>query len=278
MAFIHLNYYSHKLHYQTDLNVTIPIPDGDDDVLGDGMPEYFPEGKKYQVLYLLHGTCGDCYDWLIKTNAERMAQKHRLALVMPSCQNSFFMNMDSGPDYLDFLTEELPEFIAGMFPISKKREDTFIAGISMGGYGAWHTALMAPYRFEAAASMSGVLEFPAGDPIESEVKKGTDNIWPFRAMLGNQDFAAMLTDAKVHLLTRLDELQKKGDRIPKLFMTVGTEDFTYESNMAVRGQLEKRKIPCTCTQGPGKHNWFYWDEHLSEILEWLPLKNDLVQG
>ena len=276
MAFIHLNYYSHKLHYQTDLNVTIPIPDGDDDVLGGEMPEYFPAGKKYQVLYLLHGTCGDCYDWLIKTNVERLAQKHRLALVMPSCQNTFFLNMDSGPDYLDFLIKELPEFITGMFPISKKREDTFIAGISMGGYGAWHAALAAPDRFEAAASLSGVLEFPAGEFIEPVIRNGRDDIWPFRAMLGRKRVDEILADTKFHLLSRIEELQEKGGRVPKLFMTVGTEDFTYKSNQAVREQLDKRNVSCIYTEGSGSHNWFYWNEHLPEILDWLPLKNNPV--
>lgn len=276
MAFIHLNYYSHNLKYQTDLNVIIPTPEGDDDMLGGTMPAYFEEGKKYQVLYLLHGTCGDCYDWLIKTNAERLAQKYNVALVMPSCQNNFFLNMLSGPKYTDFLAKELPEFICGLLPVSKKREDTFIAGLSMGGYGAWHIALSAPERFGAAASLSGALDFPRGDLLENAMASGMDDIWPFKAMWGHRTTEDLVKDPNIHLIARMEQLLNEGVELPVFFSTVGTEDFTYGWNVSFRDKMKEMGIPLAWTEGPGSHNWFYWNEHLVDVLEWLPLRGETV--
>lgn len=276
MAFMHLNYYSPTLKYQTDLNVIIPTPDGDTDLMGMNPPDFFARGRKYQVLYLLHGTSGDCYDWLHKTNAERLAQQYRLAMVLPSCQNSFFCDMVSGPNYLKFLTQELPEFITKMFPVSVKRENTFIAGLSMGGYGAWHAALAAPDRFAAAASLSGVLDFPKGDIIETHVRELRSEIWPFRAILGERDFFEILNDPSISLPARIEELIEKKQELPKLFITVGTEDFTYQSNQQIREKLRKMNVSCGYTEGPGMHDWFYWGEHLRDVLEWLPLRGDTV--
>lgn len=277
MAFLHMNYYSHELKYQTDLNIILPTPDGDHDVEDTAMPPYFPKGKKYQVLYLLHGTCGDCYDWIVRANTERLAKKYHVAVVMPSCQNSFFFNMASGPAYLDFLTKELPALVTGMLPISEKREDTFIAGLSMGGYGAWKAALEAPERYGAAASLSGVLDFPRGKLMEPFVCAMSDRIWPFHAIFGEQSLEELEKDPDVSLIAKLEQMAAEKQQLPALFLSVGTEDHTYSSNQVLRAQLERLGISYGYTEGSGSHDWDYWNEHLMDVLEWLPLRRDYAE-
>ena len=120
------------------------------------------------MLYLLHGTYGDYSDWCHLTSIEKYAQNHKIMVVMPSVANSFYQDMVIGPKYLTFLTEELPQYIQMLFPASGRREDNFVAGLSMGGYGAWHVALAKPEQYAAAASLSGAPQLPLRHGGESE--------------------------------------------------------------------------------------------------------------
>ena len=122
-----------------------------------------PNGDLYQRLrqagtpmVFLHGAYGDYSDWARLTGIERYAQAHKIAVVMPSADNSFYQDMYRGGKYLTYFTRELPDYIARLFPVSTKREDTFVAGLSMGGYGAVRVAFEMPERFGAAASLSAL--------------------------------------------------------------------------------------------------------------------------
>lgn len=157
MAFFQVNFFSEILCFHTDVNVFIPTPDSSE-TLCEETCSWFQRGSRFQVMYLLHGTYGDYTDWLRLTGVERYAKQHRMALVMPSASNSFYHDMKAGSDYLSYLTRELPAFITKYFPISERREDTFIAGLSMGGYGAMKAALEYPEKYAACASLSGVLD------------------------------------------------------------------------------------------------------------------------
>ena len=150
MAFIQLNYPSGALQQNTDVSIILPDPPGS---------AHVSPGRAYQTLYLLHGTYGDHSDWWRKTALERYAQEACLAVVMPSCGNAFYQDMVHGPKYKTFLLEELPAYLRSILPLSPRREDNFIAGLSMGGYGAMHLALSKPGQYAAAASLSGVMSF-----------------------------------------------------------------------------------------------------------------------
>ena len=113
------------------------------------------------VLYLLHGLSDDDTVWARRTSIERYAAPLGVAVVMPQVHRSFYTNEAHGLPYWTFLTEELPAVVADFFRISRRREDTFVAGLSMGGYGALKWALRQPERFAAAASLSGALDVAA---------------------------------------------------------------------------------------------------------------------
>lgn len=269
MAIFHVNFYSEMLKLNTDLNVIIPTPNSDEKVNGKDT-SYFDDNRVFQVLYLLHGTFGDYSDWMRLTSIERYAQDAKLAVVMPSCANSFYHDMVSGPRYLTFLTEELPDFICKMFPISDHRKDTFVAGLSMGGYGAWHVAFSKPERFSAAISLSGGMDISTLTGTEFEKYP-----WPIKAIFGDMT-PTQIAESKANIEIEIASLLNTGVTLPKLFMSVGTEDFTYEGNQKLREFLVSHGIEHTYEEHPGIHDWLYWDTHIQRAIRWLPRAENTV--
>ena len=150
MALLELNYYSEALQSYTVVNVI--LPECPRKGPGVGM---IPAGT-YRTLYLLHGLHGNQNDWLRRTGIERYAEKYDLAVVMPGVNNSWYADTCYGAGYFTFITRELPEVCRGYFKgMSDKREDNFIAGLSMGGYGALKAALTCPETFGHCAALSG---------------------------------------------------------------------------------------------------------------------------
>ena len=138
------------LRRNTAITVILPTPEQENE----------PIAKDMKVLYLLHGMYGDESSWIRYSNVERYAKDlgGNMAIVMPGVGNSFYQDMVHGERFYTYMTEELPKFIQGLFPVSKKREDTYIAGLSMGGYGAFFLALSRPDLYSAAASFSGAVD------------------------------------------------------------------------------------------------------------------------
>ena len=269
MAYIKTHFFSTSLCFGTDIHVFVPTPDADELLTGKDS-SYFRPGVKYQVLYLLHGAYGDYTDWLHLTSIDRYAQDHKIVVIMPSASNSFYQDMIYGSDYLTYITKELPEFCEHTFPISDKREDTFVAGLSMGGYGALKIALERPDKFAAAASLSGAIDLSAvigglsALPSSPFVRE-----WLFKE--GPIDG----TDADLFELIR--RLQAEGKELPKIYQTVGTEDFIYEANLSAKAKLEALGVDLTYEEYPGIHDWKFWDAHIQDALDWMPLKNAVIE-
>lgn len=267
MALIDLDYKSSKLGFQTQLRVFIPTPNSDE-ILNRKDSDYFQEGARFQTVYLLHGAYGDCADWSGLTSIQRYAQERKVAVVMPSAENGFYQDMFRGPAWLSYLGEELPELMCRMFPLSPLREDTFAVGLSMGGYGAWRLALTYPQRFSAAASLSGALDLKG---IMDEIRKG--NIagpFPWDDIFEDADAAA---EGKANLLELIRRGQQRGQSLPALFQSCGTEDFTYPANQLIHRSLAGMGVAHTWEEHPGIHDWLYWDTHVQRALDWLPLRH-----
>ena len=145
MARLHTQFRSDALQIAVSVDVILP-------------QEACLKGRKPPVLYLLHGLSDDHSIWLRRTSIERYADVLGLAVVMPAVNRSFYADTAYGAQYWTFVSEELPRVMHGFFPLSDKRADTFVAGLSMGGYGAFKLALTLPDRFAAAASLSGALD------------------------------------------------------------------------------------------------------------------------
>jgi S-formylglutathione hydrolase FrmB len=127
---------------------------------GDGPP----------VLYLLHGMSDDHTAWLRYTSIERYAAAAGLAVVMPAAARSFYTDEAQGHAFWALVADELPEIVSSFFRVSTRPERTYVAGLSMGGYGAVKLALARPRQFAGAASLSGALDIVrrAEEPVHRE--------------------------------------------------------------------------------------------------------------
>lgn len=267
MASMTCNYYSYTLHQNITINIVIPTPEGNEQITNEKILKQYRYEEGLPVVYLLHGAYGNFSSWLRSSNVERYAQKHCCALVMASAENSFYQDMKHGNAYSTFFTKELPAFIKSIFPISVKREDTFIAGFSMGGYGAWYLALSNPNIYAKAASMSGALDIAK---TYEESMTGTISA-PFLWKDIFED-PAKLTGSQADLFKLYADCLLTGI-IPDLYQSCGTEDFLYEMNRSVKDRLEQKGATFVYQESEGGHNWDYWDKDILCILNWMFAKD-----
>ena len=260
MAVISIKSFSPSLQTKTNVNVLLPTPES----TLSGHQETFAECAHtgpFPVLYLLHGTFGDESDWTRFSRIEDYARKRNVIVVMPNCENSCYRNTPAAKNYFTYVTEELPSMINWMFPASGKREDTFIAGLSMGGSGAFMLGLSCPERYGYVASLSGGF----GNSGIRQRKKGSPWAWAFdpdEVLEGTRDDPKWLAK---HVL-------ETADKVPELYLCCGTEDFLYEANRELRDYLTEIGLPFTYHEQPGIHDWNFWDDEIKRIFEWLPVQ------
>ena len=161
MAFMNLKFYSEALGMQTEVYIVIPQRS----TAGEIGIQTNAQAEKYKCLYLLHGLSDNHSIWLRRTSIERYAQEYGLCVVMPFGDRSFYTDMKHGGKYYTYIAKELPAIISSMLHISNKREDRFIAGLSMGGYGALKIGLRECDSFCAAAGLSSVADINEGKSL-----------------------------------------------------------------------------------------------------------------
>ena len=255
MAFIQCDFYSEILGTRTSLNAVIPSRDES----GQEPPREMPE--QYPVLFLLHGLHSNYSAWSRYSSVERYACEKGLAVVMPDAGRSFYTNMRYGYRYFDFFSQELPEVANRLFPLSRDRSQRFIAGLSMGGYGAFKLALSHPEQYAAAASLSGALsltQIEDPDPLLPE--------WPI--IFGDNSKIVNSEDDLLYLAKRY--YQQKQFPL-RLFQCCGTEDFLYQSNQHFLKNGNELGLNLHYEESPGGHEWQYWDEQIKRVIEWLPI-------
>ncbi len=258
MAFLHVNFYSDVLAQATEMNVLLPegiksCTSMDSNFIETGFP----------VLYLLHGYNGDESVWFRYSAIERYVGKYPLAIVMPRGNHSFYTDSpETSYDYLTFITEELPKKVQHFFPVSHRREDTFIAGLSMGGYGTLRAALGRPDLYAAAASLSGFV-----DPATA-YQAGMMRGHAYRSLGAN---IATAQERDNDLIPLLEKRVAEKTPLPKLYLTCGTEDSLYQQNLNFKAACERLNVPLTFDQQHGIHDWVYWDRTIQDVLAWLPI-------
>jgi S-formylglutathione hydrolase FrmB len=259
MALIQVNYLSKSLFRTVPVNVILPS-DKIDYMTG----EYLKSNDlKFRTLYLLHGLLGNYTDWVSGTRIQRWAEERNLAVVMPSGDNSFYfdgrMPMD---DYETFIGRELPEVMRRMFPLSEKREDNFIAGLSMGGYGAFRNGIVYSDTFSHVAEFSGALHL-------FEKKEEDKGLKEFDKKLFEDVEAAGKTDLNPKVA--YEEMIASGRPVPRFYMSCGTRDPLYKANVEMRDFLKGKGADVTWDEEDRAHDWDFWDSQILKCLEWLPL-------
>ncbi|MFD1957700.1 alpha/beta hydrolase [Paenibacillus thailandensis] len=261
MALFQCDFYSDTLRVSASMNVVLPQKKEAIGLTGRAWED------KYPVLYLLHGLSDDHTTWIRKTSIERYATDKGVAVVMPDVGRSFYADMKRGYSYWTFVTEELPQLARSFFPLSDRREDNFVAGLSMGGYGAFKIGLSQPDKYAAAASLSGALDIASkeDDPWGLFLPLEAENIF------GSAQEVRGGENDLFHLAERLARYE--GPKT-KLFQCCGTEDFLYEDNRRFLAHATKLGLDVTYEEEPGTHEWGYWDAKIQRVLDWLPLDRE----
>lgn len=258
MALMQCHFYSEVLGMNTTMHVILP----QQTTTQIGVDTKQDKGL-HKTLYLLHGLSDDDSIWLRRTSIERYASAYGIAVVMPNAHRSFYTDMAEGSAYFKYISEEVPTLARSFFPLSAAREDNFVAGLSMGGYGAMKIVLSKPESFAAAASLSGALDMASHLERKNEIEQLETE---FGRIFGKQ-----VTDTENDLMWLLKQCDQKDVPKPKLLQCCGTEDFLYEDNLRFRSAAEQTRLDFTYMEGPGEHEWGYWDARIQDVLKWLPL-------
>ena len=265
MAFIQMNLLSQNLMRTVPVNVILPA----DKQQMPGMPAR--EEKPYKTLYLLHGIFGNYMDWVKGTKIMRYAEEHDLAVVMPSGDNSFYVDHpEAMNNYGKFVGKELVEMTRKMFPLSRKREDTFIGGLSMGGAGALLNGLKYHETFGYIVSLSGAFlieELPhrTNDTVNVlERRDYAESIW------GNLDQVAESENNPKYLVRRIKE---ENAEFPEVYIACGEQDGLRDVNLDMYHFLKENGVNAVYESGAGAHEWDFWDTYIKRAMEWLPTEN-----
>lgn len=245
--------------------VTVIMPT--DKMPVEGMP--VREDKPYKTLYLLHGVFGSTMDWLVGTRIARFAEENDLAVVMPSGENRFYVDQPKGHDfYGEFIGKELVEQTRKMFNLSHKREDTFIGGLSMGGYGAFRNGLKYSETFGYIVGLSSALiceDAPQRTNDEPFFLEGRDFV---EACFGDLD-KLLGSDMDPKALAK--KIASEGRQFPEIYMACGEDDSLLPTNDSMAELLKELGANVTYKVSPGDHEWDFWDTYIRDaIYNWLP--------
>ena len=247
MAKLQCNMISYVLGRAVDITLVIP---------STTMPESFSEGEEkrhilpepYPVLYLLHGMGNNHATWCGYAGVEFYAEEHNIAVVMISGENKCYRNVPGGDNYFDFISQELPEFVTNYFPLSKDSAHTYIAGLSMGGYGALLHGMSDPERFAAIGSFSGAVDASLN--------------------MSDEELTAH-PELDIYYLT--DRALAAGKKIPPMYLACGEDDFLYEMSGKYKDYLLRKHVDVTWESVPGyTHEWRFWNMQIEQFLKWLP--------
>lgn len=209
------------------------------------------EHKNYKAIYVLHGGAEDATTWLVSSNIYLLARDLDCFVFCPSAYNSSWVDTEYGLRVQTYISEELPAKMAHLFPISTAREDTFIMGESMGGYGTWYTSLLHPEKYAKAVVLSGTGFVAQGSPV------------------------GLHTGAK-----SLDKLAKErsdsGVQMPEYYCMCGSEDPRVEDRKRFEEFIRNEcpNIKMKTEYWPGKHDFFFWNQAIPKALDFFGFKLD----
>lgn len=244
-------------------------------------PKYYEREPK--SLILLHGLTGTDTDWLFGGVAQIMAMQYNLAIFMPTTGNSFYLDKGyTGANYATYVGEELPDFIHKVFGFCESRENTLVGGLSMGGYGALHTAFTYPEKFSGCIGLSsavviksaverfrreGFLDDAPADQNPDPSEDPVGDVLPLPMLLDIFGDPKKLEGSDKDLEALFKKLKASGADIPKLYMAIGTDDSLLEANRDFVRFLKKEGADITYEEGPGIHDWIFWNEYIDRGLK-----------
>ncbi|MGN1419222.1 MAG: alpha/beta hydrolase [Acutalibacteraceae bacterium] len=248
MAVATIDFTSKELKMNTLVTVCFP-----DSVRTNGVPL-----SKRKVLWLLHGLSDDGTSWLRYSRIDKYAMENDLVVVMPSVNRSMYCDNVNGQNYFSFIADELPDYFEKVFHLSRKREDNFIAGLSMGGMGAAKIALTYPERYEAMGSFSGVLNL---EPLKLVLNDEMKNDFPF--------MLSALENTKESPLNPTALLDKEKHKNLKMYIACGLQDKLIVASLMFKKQADKLGLKAKYSFTKGNHEWDFWDKQLKRFIDFI---------
>jgi len=233
----------------------------------------FPQNHKEdiaakRVLYLLHGLSDDCTAWLYKTRIAQYARQKNYIVIMPEVQRSFYSDMKHGSKYFTYVSRELPEICEAILNFKHTRQNTFVAGLSMGGYGAIKCGLARPEFYAACASFSGALDMKTRVEEAKQSGQISEHFPEMAAILG-EDFAYPDNVDLFHLAQEVVNLPDK----PRVLITCGDEDFLLGDNHRFNAHMHALNYGHTYMEWPGAHTWDFWEDCLPLAFDFFENSN-----
>lgn len=243
MAFLHFEIASESLRMATAVDVILPDK-------GDL--------SEVKTLYLLHGLTDDCTGWTRYTAVERYARERGLAVVLPEVQRSFYTDMAYGLPYFTYVSEELPAVCRRMFGLGAAREQNYIFGLSMGGYGAMKCALTYPDRYAGAASFSGVCD------LRRTVERRSISLY-------ESEIAAIFGEEKAVPPRTISSSWRNGspEMLRDCICPAESRTGLYAANCRLDEHLKSLGLAHRFDHWPGAHTWDFWDTSLRAALAYF---------
>ena len=245
MAVMTLDFYSTELKMSTLLTLIVP-----DSVRIGNQPV-----SQRKCLYLLHGLSDDATAWLRYSKAELYAMETGIVVVMPSAGRSMYCDGINGQNYFSHIANEIPEYLELVMGLSRKRENNYIAGISMGGMGASRIALTYPERFTAVGLFSGLLDIKMMLPFVTEEQKQE---FPF--------IMAAASEIDTTPLNPINLLDKDKQQGLKIIVRCGQQDNLYLMSQAFYAKAAKLGLDATGIFEEGNHEWRLWDRYIEDFI------------
>lgn len=222
--------------------------------------------RETKNIILLHGLTGTDTDWLYGGLAQDMCIQYNLNVFMPTTGNSFYLDRGyPGANWGEYIGRELPEYIKSTFNVDMKRENTMIGGLSMGGFGALHVALSYPENFSACIALSSAMII---HEYAANVSRASDVV-PYEMMRDIFGDPAEIEESDKNPETLFLDLQRRNAEIPKIYLACGTEDFLIENNREFAEFLKTHNADFIYEEGPGVHDWKFWNRYLDKGLDKL---------
>lgn len=223
-----------------------------------------PTVRKHQderTLYLLHGYSQNGSAWTHFSNLFDYVDQYNLAVIIPEIYHSYYHNMAYGQDYFNYLTSELPQICESIWRVNVDREHSFVAGLSMGGYGAIKCALACPEKYAASAGWSGPLDIRwTLDQTLPELRRMREAY----ALYGKDKIIPKDCD-----LYYLAERNVHHGQLPRLYTCCGTEDFTFKMNQDFSDFMDALPYEFKFEKWSGGHTWDFWRMALPKTLEFF---------
>lgn len=261
MAILQSEYFSQAMGGFISFSAVLPI---DPPPVGNE-PLRYGSGP-WPALYLLHGFSGSRNDWLKNSPIEMLAAQYGIAMIMPEGGNRFWLdNPETGIHCGEMVGRELVEVTRGMFKLSRRREDTLIGGLSMGGYGAIRNGLKYNGTFGTILAFSSALLtnayangfFTRNTEMGIPSSYYTHIFGPMEKMIGSDMDPAALAKRCLG-----------SSKAPALFLACGSEDFLFDRNRELHGMLTEMGYPHEWWVEPGIHNFDFWNRAVKAGLTW----------